>query len=246
VLRRWPDKLVCTPSGDGGDDRLARDMDEPAEPTSAVDNLNETEQAPRKRGRRNAARWAEILNTAGEFFADKGYRDTTIDDIAAKVGLLPGSLYYYIDSKEHLLFEWAAAVHRRSIELTIEPPDVAGADAPTRLASLIERWMETIRGSELLDAYSVLDREARWLRPELVERLRAQRHPFRTFVYDILDQGVREEAFDPSMNVSVVTNTIIRLLSSTLQWFDRSGGQDFDAITRWYKVFITRGLQVER
>jgi len=50
-------------------------------------------------------RMAEILASAANMFYQKGYHATTIEDVARDVGILKGSLYYYIDSKEDLLFE---------------------------------------------------------------------------------------------------------------------------------------------
>ena len=58
-------------------------------------------------GIRNEERWDEILRAAGSEFNDRGYHASRLQDIAARVGLLSGSLYYYIDSKEDLLFSLA-------------------------------------------------------------------------------------------------------------------------------------------
>ncbi|MFC1969453.1 TetR/AcrR family transcriptional regulator [Chloroflexota bacterium] len=45
----------------------------------------------------------QILNAATRIFSEKTYHGTTLQDIADAVGMLKGSLYYYIDSKEKLL-----------------------------------------------------------------------------------------------------------------------------------------------
>ena len=45
----------------------------------------------------------QILNAATRIFSEKTYHGTTLQDIADAVGMLKGSLYYYIDSKERLL-----------------------------------------------------------------------------------------------------------------------------------------------
>lgn len=44
----------------------------------------------------------DILNEAETLFRQKGYRNTTMADIARATGLLKGSLYYYYPSKEDL------------------------------------------------------------------------------------------------------------------------------------------------
>ncbi|HIU64770.1 MAG TPA: TetR/AcrR family transcriptional regulator [Candidatus Avacidaminococcus intestinavium] len=45
----------------------------------------------------------EILDAADELFITKGYRGTTISDIAKKIGSAQGALYYYFSSKEEVL-----------------------------------------------------------------------------------------------------------------------------------------------
>jgi AcrR family transcriptional regulator len=48
-------------------------------------------------------RITEILNAAEPLFYSKGYQETTISDIAKKMGVAHGMVYYYYKSKEELL-----------------------------------------------------------------------------------------------------------------------------------------------
>lgn len=52
-----------------------------------------------------SGRMEEILTCAANLFYKKGYHVTTIEDLANEVGMLKGSLYYYIKSKEDLLYQ---------------------------------------------------------------------------------------------------------------------------------------------
>lgn len=47
---------------------------------------------------------AQILKRACSVFAEKGYHDASVRDIAAATGVSPAGLYYYFRSKEELLF----------------------------------------------------------------------------------------------------------------------------------------------
>ena len=47
----------------------------------------------------------ELLAIAGEVFARKGFRNTTVRDIADAAGILSGSLYHHFDSKESMVDE---------------------------------------------------------------------------------------------------------------------------------------------
>ena len=44
-----------------------------------------------------------ILDVAAKLFREKGYAATSMRDIAAAVGMLPGSIYYHFPAKEDLL-----------------------------------------------------------------------------------------------------------------------------------------------
>jgi TetR/AcrR family transcriptional regulator, cholesterol catabolism regulator len=50
-------------------------------------------------------RLQEVLQSAANIFFAKGFHATSIEDVARDVGMLKGSLYYYIKSKEDLLFQ---------------------------------------------------------------------------------------------------------------------------------------------
>src|SRR5262249_20880737 len=69
-----------------------------------------------------------ITDTAVKLFGEHGYTGTTMRDIAKAVGVLPGSLYAHIDSKETLLLEIVQDGIKRF--LAIEQL-IAGAKSPT-------------------------------------------------------------------------------------------------------------------
>ena len=49
-----------------------------------------------------SGRRADVVQLAGELFAQKGYRATTVREIADAAGILSGSLYHHFDSKESI------------------------------------------------------------------------------------------------------------------------------------------------
>lgn len=61
----------------------------------------------------------EILEAAVAIFAEKGYAAASLQDVADAVGLMKGSLYHYIDSKESLLFRIFNEAHAQA-DLIIE------------------------------------------------------------------------------------------------------------------------------
>jgi AcrR family transcriptional regulator len=78
-----------------------------------------------------------ILSAAARLFKDRGYAITTMDDLAAQIGLGKSSLYHYFRSKEEILAE----IHEEFIELLIGHAEARSgrpASAAARLLGLIE------------------------------------------------------------------------------------------------------------
>ena len=61
-------------------------------------------------------RRAEVLRVAAELFSENGYEATSTTDIAERLGIKGGSVYYYIDSKEALLFELVEDIYGLLLE----------------------------------------------------------------------------------------------------------------------------------
>ena len=53
----------------------------------------------------DSERRAELLELAARMFAERGFRATTVRDIADAAGILSGSLYHHFDSKESMVDE---------------------------------------------------------------------------------------------------------------------------------------------
>jgi AcrR family transcriptional regulator len=218
--------------------------------STKIGETDALEPASRRRRRpRNEIRAEEIIRSAGELFAEKGYSATTLDDIAARVGLLAGSLYYYIKSKEDLLYEFAKRVGQEMNSLIDEEQEVEGADALTRITAFLERSMRGVENLRLLSGYSYLTspqfmrHDLQLLDADRLNQIVTIRHELQSFLAGILKQGIDEGLVDPNMNPSLAGNTILRTLWSTANWYDPSGSLSMDEIAAWYKVSIVRSVR---
>jgi TetR/AcrR family transcriptional regulator, cholesterol catabolism regulator len=188
----------------------------------------------------NPERWSEILDAAGTIFNEKGYQAARIEDIAGRVGILRGSLYYYIDSKEDLLYALSVAGHTSGLSTIDEDEATAAADAPTRLAGFIDRWMVIMPNHP---EYSpVTERDVRFLGEErraLVMEMRLEMHGY---LRRIFEQGIAERDFDPSIDPGVATNSLFELLNSTIRWFRPSGRLSHTDVGEYYKKLVLHGV----
>jgi TetR/AcrR family transcriptional regulator, cholesterol catabolism regulator len=79
-------------------------------------------------GALRSRRRAHMVELAGELFAEKGYRATTVREIADAAGILSGSLYHHFDSKESIGDEILAgfinevlANYRAALDSALDP-----------------------------------------------------------------------------------------------------------------------------
>jgi AcrR family transcriptional regulator len=70
-------------------------------------------------------RTGEILQAAYRVFAERGFEQATMDDIAREAGVAKGTLYLYYPSKQDI---YSAALHRSVVELAAKTAEaMAGA-----------------------------------------------------------------------------------------------------------------------
>ena len=191
------------------------------------------------RGTLNDRRWQEVLDAAAELFEEKGYQATTLQDVASKVQLLAPSLYYYIKTKEDLLFSVMQRAHQLGLALLDEPPDVAAADAETRLVAFIRQWM----GGTYPPQIRVVERDIRFLSEERQAEVLAWRDRMSHFVADIVRAGIEDGFFDKSVDPSVAANTLFVVLNATPTWFREPGRISYSELTDWYTKLFIGGLR---
>ncbi len=158
----------------------------------------------------------EILEAAALLFVERGYAATSIRDIAERVGLHGGSLYYHIRSKDALFVE----IH-----------DVALEDAAARIRSEIaahdDPWdkLEVICVQMLetqLDPASItmpLMNDFRAVPPEVRARLVARRDAFEQMVIDVIDLV----PLDPAINRKMFRILLLNQINAVASWY-RPGG----------------------
>jgi AcrR family transcriptional regulator len=183
------------------------------------------------------SRWEDIVNAAGKIFEQKGYQAASLQDIASEVGILKGSMYYYIKTKEDLLYELVRRAQLVRIPTLDEDDELRASPAPVRLRAFMARWM----GEERV-WNRVAEQEFRKLRGRRLTAVIDQRDKFSEFVKSIIRQGIKEGDFDPSVDPSVASNAIFTLMNTTRMWFKPTGRMSMAELVDWYATFVITGL----
>lgn len=146
-----------------------------------------------------------ILQAARESFCDKGYEQTAMAGIAAKVGVVEGTVYRYFDSKHELLIEVLSDWYQQMFD------DYAHAlegveGAQTRLQLLIWRHLRTIRDAPQL--CRLMFREARDDVGEANATLRKLNRRYTRFLVEVIDQGAVSGEFRSNLPLPLLRDLI--------------------------------------
>jgi len=161
-----------------------------------------------------------IVDVAVELFSDRGYAGTTMRDIATGVGVLVGSLYTHIDSKETLLLDIVDGGIDRFLAAVAEP--AASEDpADVRLRRAIRNHLEVV--AENPHRTLVVFHQWRYLGDTNRKRVVRKRRRYEKTFTDIVDEGVRSGVFDPALDTRVAVLTILGALNWTPEWFRPDG-----------------------
>lgn len=123
---------------------------------------------PPRRRRRKEARPAEIVEAAFRAFAERGYADSRIEDIAARAGVAKGTVYLYFPDKEALFEAVARSRLQPLVGMVAELASQSQGTTREILRTLIERMHAAVPGSDLEVLIRIILSEGRRF-PELVD-----------------------------------------------------------------------------
>ncbi len=178
-----------------------------------------------------------ILTESARVLNRRGYRGTTLDDIARSLGVTQAALYYPVRSKDELLLQ----CHLRSLEISMDAIREARArtSAPDeQLGIVVRRYLEGM--TDELNATAVLLDEGALssrVHRRLVERRDACEREVRRIIQDGIDRGI----FVPC-NPKLVGFAILGAMNWVPKWFAASGPVDGKTIAAAFAEYLVRGL----
>ena len=188
---------------------------------------------------------SRITHAAVMVFAQKGYANATIADIAAQAEIGKGTIYEYFTSKEDLffaVFEWFKMQTRSAAKVNIA---VLGGSAVKRLEALSDSLMGMWR--EIEDVFTLTMEfwaasSSSQMRDRFKANFRSMYQEFRGIVKSLVHDGIRRGEFRSDINPESVAAALVGAWDALFlqAWFD----QDFDPLTtaRDFLSVVIRGL----
>ena len=153
-----------------------------------------------------------ILRTASAIFAEKGYHQASIRDIARATGVSLSGLYYYFDSKEELLFliqEHAFATLLRNLDELLD----GITDPHRRIRLLMENHLRYFINN--MAEMKVLSHEADTLSGEYLQRVNARKRR----LTEIAMETLAELRPDGDIDLRVATFSMFGMMNWVYNWY---------------------------
>ena len=182
----------------------------------------------------------QILSAAAKIFREKGYQRATIKDVADEVGLLKGSIYYYIKSKQELLYKIGIAPLKATTEKLkevvnqdISPEEKLKLAIKTRLKAFDEFYPEIL--VFLHERFDELSEDERSF-------LKKGQKEDEEFWRKILTEGMERDVFRKDMDLKITAQAIIGMCHWMYKWYKKDGRLTTDQIAEVFSEFALNGI----
>ncbi|MCA1982101.1 TetR/AcrR family transcriptional regulator [Nocardioides nematodiphilus] len=185
-------------------------------------------------------RRAELLRIAGDLFAEKGFRNTTVRDIADAAGILSGSLYHHFDSKESMVDELLQSFQSELFAaydeiLASEQPARAKIEAAVRLsfAAIDQHHAEVAIFQNEADQLGRLERFS-----YLADRNKQSREVWMTLLREGISSGALRADLDLELAYRFVRDTVW----VAVRWYRPGGDLTHDQVADQYLTILLDGI----
>jgi len=187
--------------------------------------------------RRQAVR-DQILRTAADLFRERGYRASTLDDIATRLGMSKASLYTYFRAKEEML----AAISRETIEaFTRELSLVLRSDLTPedKLRRVVRQHVRFVIANRSF--LTVFFSEEASLPPRIARSLAREKDRYDKGVEAIVVDGARRGAFR-DVPPQLVVFGLLGMLNWLYKWYNPAGRWGAEEVSSVFLSLLEDGL----
>lgn len=179
----------------------------------------------------------EIFNAAVKLFAEKGFNETAMREIAEAAGIGKSTLYDYFPSKDEILIAYVVDEVGHS---TAAAKEILALDlnAGEKVRRILGRQMEYILANKLI--YLRLSFEAQRLSRESQQRIQAHRYAYQDMLVQLVEEGIRDGEFRP-VNPLLAVRGMFNMLTSAV-FTSRPIGSPEEMLQAAFDIFF-KGLE---
>ena len=188
----------------------------------------------------------EIMNAAMQLFMEKGYTNTTTQDIVDKVNISRGLLYYHFKNKEDILYclveQYSEKLLKDIYQITFSKDKSAIEKVRGFIeATIISSERISVEGTELQKTVDL--EENRYMIDKLSHKLIKK---LTIYFEKIIQQGIEEQSFlvqDPWETAEFMMTAYVFVSNNmSIKYSDKESLDDYLSA---YKIFLERTLNAK-
>jgi AcrR family transcriptional regulator len=183
----------------------------------------------------------EILSAASRLFSEKGYKATSLKEIADQVGLHKTSLFHYFRNKEEILtgvMDQSLRDHISTLRNVLHDPHLSGEEKFN--LALENQVSVTCRYKDHINVYLS---EMKSLSPENRKKYNKTRKEYETYFEKIIEavQADRESDLLEGLDPKIVKLGILGMCNWIIKWYHANGALTPQEIFQIFHSIIARG-----
>ena len=181
----------------------------------------------------------QILGTAVTIFMKKGYLGTSVREIADRMGVKAGSLYYHIQSKEEILIR----IHDVLIDHLLEESEKIVANDTIDARKKFELFAtELLRVMGELRPYAVVFfRDYRFLPASEFKKINRKRKRYQELLHKIIKQGIKEGEFR-KVDTKIIRLGVFGMFLWAHTWLEPKGRLEIKKIAEAFSDVVLNGI----
>ena len=190
-----------------------------------------------------SVKYQKVIDTATELFREKGYRTTSLDDVAHELGITKAALYHYVKSKEDLL----SVIFTQALQVIFESAQrIAALDLPPdkKLRQIIFNHITNIIIKNQSLVY-VFFAEENQLPPKFSRMVRKKKREYDEILLDIVEEGIAAGVFE-KVDPTLLVYAIVGMCCWIYLWYKPGIPYSPEDIANQYIRILERGFLCDK
>lgn len=182
-----------------------------------------------------------LLREAAQAFSARGYHNTSLDDVAAALGVTKAALYHYVRNKQEILFE----CHMLSLDLGEQALEYARREGSTGFEKVVlvaRRYLELMTSEigriAVLAEYDALDDDSKAV-------VRARRDEFEHALRGLIAAGIADGSIRP-IDPKLAAFYFMGSVNWMTRWFRPDGEFGGEQIAASFADLFAAGIRPQR
>lgn len=186
---------------------------------------------------------SRILSAATNLFEERGYHETSVQEVVDAAGVTKGAFYYYFSSKDDLLLE----LHHQLIGHSLRRAEEILAVEASPSEHLKGLMVSILQAMDVYRAHvTTFMRDWRFLEREKFEEVLAQRRQLEGAFVSVIERGLASGEFACDLPPKIASFGIIGMCAWAHQWYEIGGNLSAEEIGDGFADMVLDGLKCRR